>query len=46
MKRVATRVYRVTITLRSSGAGTLRLRVVADDSAGRAQASTLYLALH
>jgi flagellar hook assembly protein FlgD len=46
MKKVDTRVYRVTITLRSSGVGTLRLRVGAEDDRGAAQASVLYLPLH
>jgi len=45
-KRIDTRVYRITIILKASSAGTLRLRVAADDTAGRAQSSTLRLALH
>jgi flagellar hook assembly protein FlgD len=45
MRKVATRTYRVSVTLRSSDAGTLRLRVLADDGHGRRQASTLALPL-
>ena len=46
MKKIATRVYRVTVTLRSSRTGTLRLRVSAADGNGAKQASNLLLALH
>jgi len=38
--------YVATITLRSSSAGTLRLKVSAPDSAARAQSANLYLPLH
>ncbi len=46
MKKIDTRVYRVTITLRSSHTGSMRLRVSAADDAGRPQASYLSLPLH
>ena len=46
MRKVDTRLYRATITLRSGATGTLRLRVAADDSGGRAQSSNRYLPLH
>jgi dTDP-4-dehydrorhamnose reductase len=46
MKKSDTRLYKATITLKSSSKGTLRLRVSADDSTGHAQSSNLYLALH
>lgn len=46
MKLVGTRLYRATITLRSSSTGTLRLRVAADDSRGQFQSSYLSLKLH
>jgi hypothetical protein len=46
MKKKATRVYKVTITLRSSSTGTLRLRVIGIDKGGRKQSSNRYLALH
>ena len=46
MKRTDTRVYKATITLKSSKAGTVRFRVSAYDSTGAAQSSNLYLALH
>jgi flagellar hook assembly protein FlgD len=46
MTKVGTLTWRATVTLRSSSAGTLRLRVSADDSHGVAQASILSLPLH
>jgi flagellar hook assembly protein FlgD len=46
MRKVDTRVYRVTITLRSSRTGTLRLRVGAVDDGGRFQATYRSLPLH
>ena len=46
MTRVSTGVYRATVTLRSSSAGTLRLKVSARDSSGAAQSSSLSLPLH
>jgi hypothetical protein len=46
MRKVSGRVYRATITLKSSSPGTLRLRVVARDYHARKQASNLYLVLH
>ena len=39
-------MYRVTVTLKSSHAGTLRLRVYGTDADGGSQASNLYLPLH
>jgi hypothetical protein len=44
--KVGTRVYRVTITLRSGSTGTLRLKAVGTDSGGQSQYSTLDLPLH
>ena len=46
MRKVATGVYRITVTLKSSRTGTLKLRVSALDDGGRAQASYRYLPLH
>ncbi len=46
MRKIGTRVYRITVTLRSSHTGTLKLRVSALDDGGRAQASYRYLPLH
>jgi hypothetical protein len=46
MSKVSSGVYRVTITLKSSHAGTLRLRVYGTDDDGGSQASNLYLPLH
>ncbi len=46
MKKVGTRVYRATVTLKSSKAGTIRLRVTAVDSHRSTQASNRYLPLH
>jgi hypothetical protein len=46
MTKVSTGVYRVTVTLKSSSTGTLRLKVAGYDSGGRAQGSSLYLPLH
>jgi flagellar hook assembly protein FlgD len=46
MKKSDTRVYKVTITLKKSSTGTVRLRVSAADSTGSGQSSNLYLALH
>ncbi len=46
MSRVSSRVFRVTVTLRSSHTGTVRLRVYARDTYRSKQASNLYLALH
>jgi hypothetical protein len=39
-------VYKVTVTLKQSSTGTMRLRVSAEDSTGSGQSSNLYLALH
>ena len=44
--KIGTRVYRVTITLRSSSTGTLRLKASGTDSGGQSQDSTLYFPLH
>jgi flagellar hook assembly protein FlgD len=44
--RVSAGVYRVTITLRTSSAGTLRLKAYGTDSGGRSQFSSLYIPLH
>jgi flagellar hook assembly protein FlgD len=46
MTKVATGVYRVTVTLKSSQTGTLRFRVAGYDSSGSFQGSTVSLALH
>ncbi len=46
MKKVGLRLYRVTVRLKSSRSGTLRLRVAAIDDGGRAQASYSSLTLH
>lgn len=46
MTKVGLRVYRITVTLKSSGTGTMRLRVAAPDDGGRVQASYSSLALH
>ena len=46
MSKVSSGVFRVTITLKSSHAGTLRLRVYGSDDDGGSQASNLYLPLH
>jgi len=46
MRKVATGVYRITVTLKSSRTGTLELRVSALDDGGRAQESYRYLPLH
>ena len=46
MRKIDTRVYRITVTLKSSKTGTLKLRVSALDDGGRAQASYRYLPLH
>ena len=44
--RVSAGVYRVTITLRTSSAGTLRLKAYGTDSGGASQFSSLYIPLH
>jgi flagellar hook assembly protein FlgD len=44
--RVSTGVYRVTIRLKSSSVGTLRLKAFGTDSGGRSQHSSLYIRLH
>ena len=44
--KVRAGVYRVTITLKSSSKGTLRLRPYGKDSGGRSQGSTLSIPLH
>jgi hypothetical protein len=44
--KVSTGVYRVTIRLKSSATGTLRLRAYGTDSGGRAQYSYLSIPLH
>ena len=46
MSKVSKHRYRVTIRLRSSSTGTLRLRVYARDKLGHKQASNRYLTLH
>ncbi len=46
MRKIDTRVYRITVTLKSSRTGTLKLLVSALDDGGRAQASYRYLPLH
>jgi flagellar hook assembly protein FlgD len=46
MKKVDSRTWRITITLRSSGVGTLKVRVAGKDTTGAGQASYLTLALH
>ena len=46
MRKIDTRVYRITVTLKSSRTGTLKLRVSALDDGGRAQTSNRYLPLH
>jgi flagellar hook assembly protein FlgD len=46
MTKVATRVYRVTITLKGGSAGTVRFKVSGTDSGGRSQSSVLALAIH
>ena len=45
-RRVAAGVYRVTITLKSSSTGRLRVLVSGRDAAGHVQNSSLYLPLH
>jgi flagellar hook assembly protein FlgD len=46
MTRVDSRTWKATITLKSSSAGTLRLKVTAKDSTGASQFSNLVLPLH
>ena len=46
MTRVDSRTWRVTITLKSSATGSLRLKVMAKDSGGASQSSNLVLPLH
>jgi hypothetical protein len=46
MTKVSTGVYRLTITLKSSSAGTLRIVVSGKDAAGHSQSSTKLLPLH
>lgn len=46
MTKVGTRLYRATVTLKSSRTGSLRLRVAGYDSGGTLQSSNLYLPLH
>ena len=46
MSKVATGTYRVSVTLKSSSTGTLRLQVYGTDTAAAAQSSNLYLPLH
>jgi hypothetical protein len=46
MTRASSGVFKATVTLKSSGTGTLRLRVYGSDSDGQSQASNLYLPLH
>jgi len=46
MSKVSTGVYRVTIALKSSSTGTLRLKVYGPDANAVSQASNLYLPLH
>jgi flagellar hook assembly protein FlgD len=45
-RKVATGVYRVTITLKASSKGTLRLKAYGKDSGGRSQYSNLSIPLH
>ena len=44
--RVSAGVYRVTITLKTSSTGTLRLKAYGTDTGGRSQFSSLYIPLH
>jgi flagellar hook assembly protein FlgD len=46
MKKVATRVYKVTFTLKSSATGTVTFKVYAKDKNGVSQATSIKLALH
>jgi flagellar hook assembly protein FlgD len=46
MRKIDTRAYQITVTLKSSRTGTLRLRVSAPDDGGRTQASDRSLPLH
>ncbi len=46
MKKIDTRVYKVSLKLRSSKTGTVTFKVYAVDSKGASQASTVKLALH
>jgi flagellar hook assembly protein FlgD len=46
MSKVSKHKYRVTIRLKASGTGTLRLRVFARDKLGQKQATNRYLTLH
>jgi len=46
MTKVSTGVYRITVTLKPSSTGTVRLKVYGPDSNGVAQASNIYLPLH
>ena len=46
MKRIDSRTWRITVTLKSSATGTLRLRVSARDAGGAGQSSNLVLPLH
>jgi flagellar hook assembly protein FlgD len=46
MRKVDTRVYKVSLKLRSSGTGTVTFKVYADDSNGVRQATSIKLALH
>ena len=45
-RKVSTGVYRVTITLKASPKGTLRLKAYGTDSGGRSQCSSLSIPLH
>ena len=44
--KVSSTTYRATVTLRSSGVGTLRIRANGYDSAGRVQWASVYVPLH
>ncbi len=45
-KRISTYSYRVTVTLRSSGTGTMRVKAYGWDSGGRKQLTNTYFPLH
>ena len=46
MKRIDSRTWRITVTLKGSATGPLRLRVSALDAGGAGQSSNLLLPLH
>ena len=45
-KKVSTYTYRVTVTLRSSSKGTMRVKAYGTDSGGRSQKTNVYFPLH